>query len=78
MAFKNSNLSVVAYANGFTLWHYTTTVDDLKTIKNDYFPQEITNLMNCGDIMIINASDTTAILPIILLRPLTFGKLEQI
>lgn len=78
MSFKNNNLSVVAYANGFTLWHYKTKEDDLKTIKNNYFPQEITNLMACGDIMIINASDTTAIMPIISLRPLTFGKLEQI
>ena len=22
MAFQNKNLSVIAYANGFTLWHY--------------------------------------------------------
>ena len=24
MAFKSKDLSVLAYANGFTLWHYTT------------------------------------------------------
>ena len=24
MAYLSKNLSVLAYANGFTLWHYTT------------------------------------------------------
>ncbi len=24
MAFQTKDLSVLAYANGFTLWHYTT------------------------------------------------------
>ena len=26
MAFQNKNLSVIAYANGFTLWHYAENV----------------------------------------------------
>ena len=29
MSFKASDLSVLAYANNFTLWHYTTTDTDV-------------------------------------------------
>lgn len=29
MAFKPNDLSVLAYANNFTLWHYTTTDADV-------------------------------------------------
>ena len=31
MAFQNKNLSVIAYANGFTLWHYSAA-ETLATI----------------------------------------------
>ena len=31
MAFLARELSVLAYANGFTLWHYRTSADDLLT-----------------------------------------------
>lgn len=77
MAFKNKELSVIAYANGFTLWHYTTTEDNLVDIKYDYFPEEIAKLMACGDIMIINAADTTEILAIKSLIPVILAKLGE-
>ena len=61
MAFQNKNLSVIAYANGFTLWHYCAASETLATITaNGYFNNDKT-LMNIGDIIIINASDNTAI-----------------
>lgn len=60
MAFQNKKLSVIAYANGFTLWHYSAN-EALGTITaNGYFNNVLT-LMNTGDIIIINASDGTAI-----------------
>ena len=60
MAFQNKNLSVIAYANGFTLWHYSAA-ETLSTITvNGYF-NSVKTLMNIGDIIIINASDNTAI-----------------
>ncbi len=31
MAFISSDLSVLAYANAFTLWHYTTTDSSITT-----------------------------------------------
>lgn len=60
MAFKNRNMSVIAYANGFTLWHYKT-MDSIKLLDEDihYFAQ-ISTLMKTGDIIIINAGDITA------------------
>lgn len=77
MAFNNKNLSVVAYANGFTLWHYKTKEENMADIKNDYFPERIISLMACGDIMMINAKDTTEILAIKTLYPITLGKLGE-
>ena len=45
MAFQPRNWSVIAYANGFTLWHYKTE-DYLKDIKDGYFPKNALDLMN--------------------------------
>ena len=60
MAFQNKNLSVIAYANGFTLWHYSAT-ETLSTITANGYFNNVKTLMNIGDIIIINASDNTAI-----------------
>ena len=38
MAFQNKNLSVIAYANGFTLWHYSSSSETMSTVAaNGYF-----------------------------------------
>ena len=60
MAFQNKNLSVIAYANGFTLWHYSAA-ETLSTITANGYFNSVKTLMNIGDIIIINASDNTAI-----------------
>ena len=60
MAFQNKKLSVIAYANGFTLWHYVADETMTAISASGYFNNVIT-LMNTGDIIIINASDSTAI-----------------
>jgi hypothetical protein len=60
MSFQNKNLSVIAYANGFTLWHYSAT-ETLSTIAANGYFNNVKTLMNIGDIIIINASDNTAI-----------------
>ena len=60
MAFQNKNLSVIAYANGFTLWHYSAPETMAVISANGYF-NSVKTLMNIGDIVIINASDNTAI-----------------
>lgn len=60
MSFRNRNMSVIAYANGFTLWHYKAEPNEtLKDIVDDtkYFTP-IHTLINTGDIIIINADET--------------------
>lgn len=61
MAFQNKNLSVIAYANGFTLWHYASGAETLATITATGYFNDVKTLMNIGDVVIINASDNTAI-----------------
>ena len=60
MAFQNKNLSVIAYANGFTLWHYAAN-ETLATITASGYFNGVASLMNTGDVVIINASDNTSI-----------------
>lgn len=60
MAFQNKNLSVIAYANGFTLWHYKAneTVSALTT--SGYF-SSVKTLMSTGDMILINGSNGSTI-----------------
>lgn len=60
MAFQNKNLSVIAYANGFTLWHYAAS-ETLATITASGYFNNVKSLLNTGDIIIINGSDNTTI-----------------
>ena len=55
MAFQNKNLSVLAYANGFTLWRYQTD-DKIDDVNGKYF-DGIGSLINVGDIFLICAKD---------------------
>ena len=60
MAFQNKNLSVIAYANGFTLWHYKENAT-LATITASGYFSSLKNLMNTGDMILINGSNGSAI-----------------
>ena len=51
MAFSASDLSVLAYANNFTLWHYTTT-DDAVTGAG-YF-NKAADMLGVNDLIIAN------------------------
>ena len=66
MAFENKNLSVIAYANGFTLWHYVNHKESLKDICADGYFDRVYTLMITGDMIIINGQDTSGIRRIIL------------
>lgn len=56
MAFMNRNFSVIAYANGFTLWHYKTN-DTIAEVQDPAYFAKVAILMNAGDIIIINCDD---------------------
>lgn len=51
MSYISSNLSVLAYANNFTLWHYTTT--DANVTDSGYF-NSAASMMRVGDLVIAN------------------------
>ena len=51
MSYVSSNLSVLAYANNFTLWHYTTT--DANVTDSGYF-NNAGSMMRVGDLIIVN------------------------
>lgn len=54
MSFKSSDLSVLAYANNFTLWHYTTS--DNAVTQSGYF-NAASDMMRAND-LIITSLDT--------------------
>lgn len=56
MAFIPSDLSVLAYANNFTLWHYTT--QDASVSTSGYF-SSAAGMLNVNDLIIANI-DTDA------------------
>jgi hypothetical protein len=53
MAFKASELSVLAYANNFTLWHYTTP-DDAAAIGGAGYFNNAVDMLRLNDLLIIN------------------------
>ncbi len=53
MAFKSKDLSVLAYANGFTLWHYTT-VDTAATVDTAGYFNDASDMLRVGDMVFAN------------------------
>ena len=52
MAFSIRNLSVLAYANGFTLWHYKSGDEERgRLVARNYF-SEAQDMLADGDLMI--------------------------
>ena len=51
MAYNSNNLSVLAYANEFTLWHYAT-IDSSVTTSN-YF-NSASDMLRVNDLIITN------------------------
>jgi hypothetical protein len=60
MAFKSANLTVIAYANGWTMWHYSNN-EMLEDIEKDHYFDKVWHLGNTGDIIVLNGKDGTAI-----------------
>ena len=54
MAFQSKNLSVLAYANGFTLWHYTTQDAAANVDTAGYF-NGAAEMVRVGDMILANA-----------------------
>lgn len=64
MAFKSKDLSVLSYANGFTLWHYRSEEDYITTLPENYF-NDASHMTRVGDIIMCNFVDRTLDLVIV-------------
>ncbi|WP_029009197.1 hypothetical protein [Azospirillum halopraeferens] len=53
MAYASANLSVLAYANGFTLWHYTTPDPHTQVDTTGYFAGAA-DMLRAGDMILAN------------------------
>lgn len=58
MAYQSKDLSVLAYANGFTLWHYVTA-DAAASVDTAGYFNAAADMLRVGDIIIANV-DTSA------------------
>ncbi len=57
MSFAIRNLSVLAYAQGFTLWHYKAGAGSLADIAVDGFFNAAADMLAIGDMLMISATD---------------------
>lgn len=53
MAYQSKNLSVLAYANGFTLWHYATADVAADVDTAGYF-NDGADMLRVGDMIMAN------------------------
>jgi hypothetical protein len=57
MAFALRNLSVLAYANGFTLWHYKSGADALTQATAKGYFADAADLLAPGDMVMLSAAE---------------------
>lgn len=57
MAFTLRNLSVLAYANGFTLWHYKSGEDALSQATREGYFADAADLMAQGDMVMLTSAE---------------------
>jgi len=62
MAFAIRNLSVLAYANGFTLWHYKSGKDRLDVVSGGNYLGDACDMLTAGDLIMTTAADGARIL----------------
>ena len=57
MPFAIRDLSVLAYANGFTLWHYKVGNDSLSVAASDDYFADASDMMAIGDMLLLSAAE---------------------
>ena len=55
--FTVRNMSVLAYAQGFTLWHYKGMGLSLSMLKSEGFFDSAADLLSAGDMLMLSAFD---------------------
>ena len=54
MAYRSKDLSALAYANGFTLWHYRTS-DSAADVDNARYFDGASQMLRVGDFIMLSA-----------------------
>jgi hypothetical protein len=54
MAYRSKDLSALAYANGFTLWHYRTA-DSAAEVDNAGYFNGASRMLRVGDFIMLSA-----------------------
>ena len=57
MSFAVRNLSVLAYANGFTLWHYKAGDDALPAMARPGYFDDAVDMLATGDMLLVTAPE---------------------
>lgn len=57
MSCNPRHLSVLAYAYGFTLWHYRSTTDTCDEIRDPAYFKPANDMLCLHDLIIYNAKD---------------------
>jgi hypothetical protein len=57
MTFAIRSLSVLAYANGFTLWHYKGEADALTAVARPGFFSDAVDMLARGDMVLVSAPE---------------------
>jgi hypothetical protein len=57
MEFTVRNLSVLAYAQGFTLWHYKAPACSLDSLARPGFFDHAADMFAAGDMLMLSARD---------------------
>lgn len=61
MAFSLRNLSVLAYANGFTLWHYKAEGEGADTASRPDFFRDAGDMLTPGDMVLVSTASAARI-----------------
>ena len=69
MAFAIRDLSVLAYANGFTLWHYKAGDTPSTVVASDNFFQDANDMMAAGDMVMVSGTKGCSLLCIAFAEP---------
>ena len=62
MAFSLRDLSVLAYANGFTLWHYRGRGDTIDEVQRPGYLEPARDMLASGDMVMVSATDGARVL----------------
>lgn len=74
---QNKNLSVIAYANGWTLWMYRDYQLSIDDMEKEGFFNKVKDLMAIGDVFYLVAKDTVKHMWVKTLNPVSLEEMGE-